>query len=172
MAGLWCRQRAANIERNVSEKAALTIPDHAGAWTLLGRAVRRAALGLALAVLPGCSELAQPSETATAPEPPPYVSIAAKYLLSTLKDRDAYDSFAISGLRWFDSIKGWAWLACVHFKDHGHLRSYAVFIEDNAVVDARYAVETDACDAQNYTQFDLLTGVLGQPTPPVQPPLY
>ena len=54
----------------------------------------------------------------------------------------------------------------------GVLRSYAVLIQDNAVVDARYAVETDSCEAQSYTQFDLVTGVLGRPTAPVQPALY
>jgi hypothetical protein len=70
------------------------------------------------------------------------------------------------------SLKGPAWLACVHFQDHGHLRTYAIFIQDNAVADGRYAVETDACDGQAYMPFDLVTGQLGQPTAPVQPPLY
>jgi len=60
----------------------------------------------------------------------------------------------------------------VHFQDRGHLRTYAIFIDGNAVVDARYAVQTDNCGSQTYTQFDLVSGVLGQPTPPVQPPLY
>jgi hypothetical protein len=69
-------------------------------------------------------------------------------------------------------IRGWTWLACVHFRDHGHLRSYALFIQDNAVIDGRFAVETDACNSQTYTQFDLVTGVLGRPTAPVQPSLY
>jgi hypothetical protein len=120
-----------------------------------------------------CSELAQSSHAASAPPPqPPYVSLTAQYLLSALKDRFAYDGFAISGLRWVPSLKGWAWLACVHFRDRGHLRSYAIFIQGNAVVDGRYAVETDACDAQAYSPFDLVTGQLGQPTPSVQPPLY
>jgi len=128
---------------------------------------------VSLVVLPGCSELAQPSQAAAAPPaPPPYVSLTANYLLSALKDRAAYSDFEISGLRWVDSIKGWTWLACVHFWDHGHLRSYAIFIQDNAVVDARYAVETDRCETQTYTPFDLVTGELGRPTAPVQPPLY
>ena len=141
---------------------------------MLGRAIRRAALVMSLVMLPGCSELAQPSEAAppAPPAPPPYVSLAAKYLLSAFNDRASYEGFEISGLRWVDSIKGWAWLACVHFQDHGHLRTYALFIQDNAVVDARYAVETDTCETQTYTQFDLVTGVLGRPTAPVQPPLY
>ena len=68
--------------------------------------------------------------------------------------------------------RGWNWLACVHFRDHGHRRIYALFIERDAVVDARYAVETDACESQAYTQFDIISGVIGRPTAPVQGPLY
>lgn len=154
VAGLWCRRR--------SRKARM--------W--LRRTSGRAALALALILLPACSELARPSEAAAPPAPPPYVSLTANYLLSTLKDRASYTGFEISGLRWVDSMKGQAWLACVHFQDHGHLRSYAIFIQDNAVVDARYAVETDTCETQTYTPFDLVTGQLGRPTAPVQQPLY
>ena len=144
----------------------------AGLWCWKG--ARRTALAFTLALLPACSELAQPSEASapTPPAPPAYVAIAAKYLLGVFKDRTSYAGFAISGLRWVDSMSGWAWLACIRFQDHGHPRSYAIFIQNNAVVDARYAVETDACGAQTYTQFDLVTGELGRPTAPVQSPLY
>lgn len=154
MAGLWCK--------------------HGGlcARIALGRTIVWIALVLSLVILPACSELAQPSEAAAPAAPPDYVALAAKYLLSALKDRSSDAGFEISGLRWVSSIKGWAWLACVHFQDHGHPRSYAIFIQDNAVADARYAVETDQCKSQTYTQFDLVTGVLGRPTAPVQPPLY
>jgi len=152
----------------------------AGLWSgrahgrrTLWSAGRRLALTLLLLNSAACSELAQPSQAATPPPAqPPYVSLAAQYLLSAFKDRSAYGGFAISGLRWVSSLKGWAWLACVHFQDHGHSRTYAIFVQDNAVVDGRYAVETDACEAQTYTQFDLVTGELGRPTAPVQPPLY
>lgn len=137
------------------------------------QAGRSATLMLWLLAAPACSELAQSGQAASPPPTqPPYVALTAQYLLSTLKDRFAYDGFAISGLRWVVSLKGPAWLACVHFQDHGHLRTYAIFIQDNAVADGRYAVETDACDGQAYMPFDLVTGQLGQPTAPVQPPLY
>jgi hypothetical protein len=136
------------------------------------RAICRVVLVLTLVTLPACSELAQSGEAAPPPAQPPFVSLAAQHLQSVLKDRASYDDFEISGLRWVHSISGWSWLACVHFHDHGHLRSYALFIQDNAVTDSRYAVETDACEAQTYTPFDLVTGVLGRPTAPVQPALY
>jgi hypothetical protein len=139
------------------------------------RTAWRAALRLGFAIsflaLPGCSELAAPSGVMPPPEPP-FVSLAASYLQSVLKDQAAYDDFQISGVRWIHAIRGWSFLTCIHFHDHGHLRSYALFIQDNKVVDARFAVETDGCEAQTYTQFDLLTGKLGRPTAPVQPPLY
>ncbi len=136
------------------------------------RAVRRGALALTLGLLPACSELALPSEAGPPPAEPPYVSLAAKYFQSVFKDRSAYDGFEISGLRWVHSIKGWGWLACVHFQDHGHRRTYALLIQDNVVADGRYAVETDTCEAQSFTQFDVATGVLGRPTTPGQPALY
>ena len=154
MAALWSRRQIRNP------------------CTALRRATRRAALALALVISPGCSDLARPSEAAPPAAQPPYVSLAANYLRSVLKDRAFDEDFRISGLRWVDSIKGWSWLVCVHFQDRGHLRTYALFIQGNAVVDARYAVETDNCGAQTYTQFDLVSGVLGRPTAPVQPALY
>jgi hypothetical protein len=146
------------------------------AAVMAGMALRRAAwlcaLAVTLVLLPACSELALPSEAMAPAAPPPYVALAAKYLQSTLKDHASYEGFEISPVRWVHAIRGWSWLACVHFRDHGHLRSYAIFIQNNAVVDARYAVETDACDGQAFTQFDMITGELGRPTPLVQPPLY
>jgi hypothetical protein len=135
-------------------------------------ALRQAAFLLALVVLQGCTELAQPSEAASPVPPASYVSLVAKYLSSAFKDRSNYQGFEISKLRWVVSFKGWAWLACVRYQDRGQTRMYALFIQDNSVVDARYAVETDACGTQTYTQFDLVTGVLGQPTVPTQPALY
>jgi hypothetical protein len=136
------------------------------------RGALRIGLGVALLALPCCSELAAPSGVMTPTTEPPYVSLAATYLQSTLKEQASYDGFEISGLRWVHAIRGWSFLTCVHFHDHGHLRSYALFIQNNEVVDARYAVETDGCEAQSYTQFDLLSGKLGRPTAPMQPPLY
>jgi hypothetical protein len=144
----------------------------AGARALLRSAMPRAALALTMLALGACTELARPNEVAPQGTEPPYVSIAAQYLRGVLLDRAAYDGFAISPLRWVHSLRGWTWLACVHFQDHGHLRSYALFLDSSRVVDARYAVETDDCARQTYTEFDLLSGVIGRPTAPVQEPIY
>ena len=67
------------------------------------------------------------------------------------------------------SLKGWAWLTCVRFQDQGHPRVYAVFLKDGTIVDTRYAVVTDACDAQTYALFDAMRGAA---RPGIQSPLY
>jgi len=156
----------------------------AGLWSLApAPPFRLRALGAVLAILlatmPGCSQIVLPNNAEPLGPQPPYVSLAAKYLQSNLKDTNVYDGYEISGVRWVSTIKGWAWLACVRFHDHGHTRIYAIFIQNDpasstgyTISDAHYAVETDACEAQTFTPFDLISGVFGRPTAPVQQPLY
>jgi len=151
----------------------------AGLWSRLllsraswGGSVGRCALALTLLTLPCCGELAQTSEVMPPGPEPPYVPLVANHLRTVLVNLSFYDGFEISGLRWVHSIGGWNWLACVHFRDRGHRRTYALFVERDAVVDARYAVETDACESQAFTQFDVMSGAIGRPTAPAQAPLY
>jgi hypothetical protein len=130
-------------------------------------------LALMLLTLSGCVQIAQTSEAAAPPaEQPAYAALAAKYFSSTMADRAAFENFEISGLRWVHALKGWSWLACVHFADHGRLRTYALFIQNEDVIDGRYAVQSDSCGSQSYTPFDLVTGVLGRRTAPHLPALY
>jgi hypothetical protein len=137
------------------------------------KAGRRALLALILLATSACTEIALPSEAATPPaDQPAYAALAAKYFSSTMADRTSFENFEISALRWVHALKGWSWLACVHFVDRGHLRTYALFIQNDAVIDARYAVQSDSCGSQSYTPFDIVTGVLGRPTSPQQPALY
>jgi hypothetical protein len=149
----------------------------AGLWSWsrvrIGRPLlRQVAQAAMLVALAGCSEIALSNSATPPPLEPAYVSLSAKYLQSTLKDARAYDGFEIARPRWVTTIKGWNWLTCVRFHDHGHQRLYAIFIQNDEVSDGRYAVETDGCEGQAYTQFDLISGELGRPTAPTQPPLY
>ena len=106
-----------------------------------------AALLLALLLLPGCSELALPSEEMPAAgADPSYVNIVAHHLKTLFKNQASYDAFEISPFRWVHSLKGWAWLTCVRFQDQGHPRVYSVFLKDGRVVDGRYAVVTGGDD--------------------------
>ncbi len=112
---------------------------------------------LALALLPGCSDLALPSEETPAFGPEPgYNNLVANHLKATFKNHASYDAFEISAFRWVHSLKGWTWSACVRFQDRGHPRTYAVFIKDGKVVDGRYSVQTDACETQAYAPFDAM----------------
>jgi hypothetical protein len=134
-------------------------------------AIPRIAFVMALAMLSGCGDL--PTESVPeAGAPPAYTALAARYLEKTLKDRASDDAFEISGLRWAHTMTGWNWLACVRFQDHGHRHTYVLFMQTDAVIDGRYAVQTDACESQPFTQFDLMSGAAGQPTAVQLEPLY
>jgi hypothetical protein len=130
------------------------------------RAARRTPLpaaavltGLLAGLLAGCSGLAATNEEIPATGPDPALNKAvATYINNTFKDRSAYDAFEISDYRWVHTTKGWNWLTCVRFQDHGHPRVYAVFVKETGVVDGRYAVLTDNCAAPAYAPFDLMTG--------------
>ena len=119
----------------------------------------RAAVLLAAAALlgflAGCSGIAATTEdiAATGPDPASREVIAA-HLKATFKSYASYDSFEIADPRWVHSIKGWNWLTCVRFQDHGHMRIYALFLNANKIVDDRYAVQTDNCDMQTYFPFE------------------
>jgi hypothetical protein len=116
-----------------------------------------ALLLLAAAALAGCSGLASTSEETPVTGPDPASNkVVANYLNATFKDRTLYSAFEISDSRWVHTIKGWNWATCIRFQDHGHPRIYAIFIKANAIIDARYAVQTDGCDTPNYTSFDLM----------------
>jgi hypothetical protein len=112
--------------------------------------------------LAGCSGIAAPNEEA-APLAPDlgFRDVIATHLKGVLKNYSSYQPFEISDPRWVRTMKGWNWLTCVRFQDRGHLRTYAVFLGDNnKVVESRYAVLTDNCDAQTYYQFERMYGGL------------
>jgi hypothetical protein len=152
----------------------------------LSRGRRRGLLGwvrespsaglLLLFLLCGCGSVGLPREDAPAPAAAAGVAYAdaiAQYVRAGIKDAASGDSFELSELRWVHSMDGWVWLACVRYRDHGHRRTYAVFLKDNKVISARLAVETDGCNAQNYFPFAQMPSA---PSPPpasnVLAPLY
>ncbi|MGC1354212.1 MAG: hypothetical protein WA851_00220 [Xanthobacteraceae bacterium] len=107
-------------------------------------------------VLLGCSSVALPQTDA----PPAEANAAAfhkiigAYLKEIFKEIGTYDSFEISDARWVHTVKGWSWLNCIRFQDRSHIRTYAIFIQGDKVVDSRYAVTTDGCGGQAYAPFD------------------
>jgi hypothetical protein len=111
------------------------------------------------AALSACSGFAASNEEPPAPVPDTaYREEIATQVRTLFRDYSSYDSYEISEPRWVHSIKGWSWLACVRFQDHGRRRVYALFLQSGKVVDSRYAVVADGCDTQAYTPFELMTG--------------
>jgi hypothetical protein len=120
-----------------------------------------AVLLASLTIAPGCSNFALPKDDMpTAGVDPAYGKIVATYMKNTFKGLSPSDAAEISGPRWVLSEKGWSWLACVHFQDGGRRQTYSVFFKQNDIVDARYAVLTDACGTQTYVPLDMTSGVL------------
>jgi hypothetical protein len=124
----------------------------AGAWLRDGAL---ATLLLPLALL-GCSGVAltQTDVPPSAPNPAAFHKIIADYLKRSFKEIATYESFEISDARWVRAVKGWSWLSCVRFQERSHVRTYAVFIQTDKVVDSRYAVTMDGCGEQTYAPFD------------------
>jgi hypothetical protein len=117
------------------------------------------ALLLTAATLTGCGGVT--STTGEIPESgpdPSYRNIIATYLKTTFANYTSYEAFEISDPRWVHSVQGWTWLICVRFQDHGHTRTYALFLKRSAIIDARYAVQTDECDMQAYAVFERMGG--------------
>lgn len=155
------------VARRVTRVAGLIARHRRGA-ALWRTAVWAAPLMLA-AALAACSGLAASNEQvpAASNEPAPvsnldpgYRQIVADRLRSSFKSYAAYDAFQIAEPRWVHAVQGWSWVVCVRFQDHGRPRTYAVFLQLAAVIDSRYAVETDGCDTQAYAPFDLMAGGL------------
>jgi hypothetical protein len=63
----------------------------------------------------------------------------------------------ISGVRPVDHLKGPAWLTCLKLDAHGKPQDYALFIQDNKIIDSRAGVILDQCYKQTFEHFDLLS---------------
>lgn len=122
-------------------------------------AIWRARLLAAFVILPACSHTAPATEQSPmVGADPTYRNLVAAHLKASFKTLMPSDGLEISEPRWTQSNRGWSWLACVHFQDRGHRRTYAVFFNESDVIDGRYAVQSDGCGAQTYLPFDLGSG--------------
>jgi hypothetical protein len=127
---------------------------------------------LALVVMSGCSNLMETEFRPADGPDPSYRTLVTNQIKGTFRTYTSYSDYEISEARWVHSVSGWGWLVCIHFKDQGHRRSYAMVIKDRAVIDAHSAVQTDACDALAYSPLDLGTGTTPVAGPGQLSPLY
>jgi hypothetical protein len=137
---------------------------------LLGPLARRAAMLPAVALLAACGSMAQPQGGPTSTLNPDYRAMIASHLNTAFTSAKPSGPAEISDPRWVQSNKAWAWQVCIHFQDRGHLRTYVVFIKGSEFVDERYAIQTDGCGAQTYSEFELnpmgrRPGAVGDPGP-------
>jgi hypothetical protein len=131
----------------------------------------------------GCASISSSSIDAPTQAPAPnYRAIIAKSLKAKPGFNDPRDPrFYVSGTTYFtdrggifredknienvevsDAIRmvqtnffGWAWETCIRLNVNNSPATYAVFISDGRVVDARAANPTDNCESGNYAPLEI-----------------
>jgi len=86
---------------------------------------------------------------------PNYRRIVADNIRSIFPKENPPGEFEISGLRMVEHLRGPAWLTCLKIDARRNPQLYAVFIQNDRVIDARASVVVDQCQKENYGPFDL-----------------
>jgi len=84
--------------------------------------------------------------------------------IKTLFPKAEPGELEISGVRMVDHLKGAAWLTCLKLDAHGKPQVYAIFIQDNKIIDQRAGIVIDQCHKETYTPL-----VIATPAPPPAP---
>jgi hypothetical protein len=127
----------------------------------------------ALTVLTGCSQVfSTMDEVPKSQSETDYRKLIAKTFVTAFRDYASYNTVEISAPRLVDSMFGHTSMTCVRFEAKGRRRVYVFFIRNDAVVDARYDVQTDQCGAQSYQPFDPASGSERPVIAAPQNPLY
>jgi hypothetical protein len=84
---------------------------------------------------------------------PNYRRIVAENVKKTFPNLPAGD-LEISGLRPVDHLKGAAWLTCLRVDPGGNPQQYAIFIQNDAILEGRTAVVTDQCHKEAYSPLE------------------
>jgi hypothetical protein len=119
---------------------------------------RLAAYCLALAAtLGGCSATELIHSGALGPAPdlsqPNYQRIIADNIKIIFPNESVLGDLEISGVRPVDHLKGPAWLTCLKLDAHGKPQHYAIFIQQDKVIDWRSGVIMDRCGTESYQPF-------------------
>jgi hypothetical protein len=103
---------------------------------------------------------------------PDYRTIVAAGIGAIVGDPNKVGATEISGARRTEAFKGPAWLVCVKsyisqqaiFSQQSNIsqpanisqqpRYHAAFIQNDKLIESRFAVTIDQCEAQSYTPFD------------------
>jgi hypothetical protein len=131
-------------------------------------AVRTCVLALAV-ILGGCSasELVQNWTTPPVADlsQPNYRRIVADNIKLIFPNQALLGELEISGVRMVDHLRGAAWLTCLKLDTHGNPQIYAIFIQNDKIIDQRAGVVMDQCHKESYVPLDIPA-----PTPPAANP--
>jgi hypothetical protein len=145
---------------------------------------------IALTFLMSCSQIfSTTDDVPTSRIEADYRKLIATQFTSSFADYNSFSTVEISSPRPVDSMVGRTTITCVRFDavlrapvppgstpdaaaSNAQKRrlAYVYFIRNNAIVDARYDVQTDQCATQSYEPFNLAL-YLGK-TGPAQNPIY
>jgi hypothetical protein len=101
------------------------------------------------------SELLPSAPADPAGPEPAYRSIIAGQIAGLIGDPSKAGLVQISNVRRVEfSFKGASWLACLKLSTGALPRYYAVFIQNNKIVDSRLSVLLDQCELQSFGPFD------------------
>jgi len=126
------------------------------------------------ATLAGCAATTEVLQNSTTPpsadlsvptadlSQPDYRRIVSENIKKTFPNLPAGD-WEISGVRPVQHLKGPAWLTCVRVDPGGDPHQYAIFIQNNAILEGRVAVAIDQCHKEAYSPLP--------PPEPEKPPL-
>jgi hypothetical protein len=109
------------------------------------------------ALLGGCSasELVQNGTLGPAADlsQPNYQRIVADNIRTVFPNQSVLGDLEISGVRLVDHLKGPAWLTCLKLDAHGNPQHYAIFIQQDKIIDWRAGVVIDRCSKESYQPF-------------------
>ena len=122
---------------------------------LLSARQRHLRLAAAALLVSGCSELAHNATLGPTLDlsQPNYRRIVADSLNVIFPKEPRPGTFEISGVRLVDYLKGPAWLTCLKIELQGVPQLYAIFIQNDKVVDSREGVIMDGCSREAYEPF-------------------
>lgn len=119
----------------------------------------RAAVLAAVLILSGCSTSDLVPNWTGEPIPdlsqPNYRRIVTENIRTIFPNENPPGDLEISGLRMVDHLKGPAWMTCLKIDAHGKPQLYAIFIQNDKVIDSRASIVLDQCQKESYGPFEL-----------------
>ncbi len=86
---------------------------------------------------------------------PNYRRIIADNIKDIFPKDDPPGELEISGLRMVEHLTGPAWLTCLKIDARRKPQLYAIFIQNNKVIDSRASIVIDQCQRESYGPFEL-----------------